>query len=114
MTWRASHFGIRQELTARITAFDRPRHFRDSQVMGAFRHFDHDHWFETDGEGRTLMREVFTFSAPWGPLGWLAERCVLRAYLRRFLGRRAEIVRAVAEGEEWRKFLRETSSRSGT
>ena len=28
VTWRARHFGVWQELTSRITAFDRPHHFR--------------------------------------------------------------------------------------
>ena len=32
----ARHFGITQELTSRITAFDRPRHFRDEMEKGAF------------------------------------------------------------------------------
>jgi ligand-binding SRPBCC domain-containing protein len=36
VTWEAIHFGVRQRLTTRITAFRRPTHFRDSQVKGAF------------------------------------------------------------------------------
>ena len=32
VTWRARHFGVRQTLTSRITAFERPNHFRDSMV----------------------------------------------------------------------------------
>jgi hypothetical protein len=36
VTWRGKHFGIWQTLTSRITIFDRPRHFRDSQVAGTF------------------------------------------------------------------------------
>jgi len=28
VTWEATHFGIRQRLASRITAFDRPYHFR--------------------------------------------------------------------------------------
>lgn len=29
VTWQATHFGIRQKLTSKITAYDRPFHFRD-------------------------------------------------------------------------------------
>src|SRR4029077_18062390 len=36
VTWQARHFGFQQTLTSRITAFDRPWHFRDSMVRGAF------------------------------------------------------------------------------
>lgn len=55
VTWRARHFGVRQELTSRITAYDRPRHFRDSMVRGAFRRFDHDHFFEQTPTGCTIV-----------------------------------------------------------
>lgn len=29
VTWEATHFGIKQKLTSKITAFDRPFYFRD-------------------------------------------------------------------------------------
>src|SRR5262245_30726118 len=51
VTWQARHFAIRQTLTSRITAFDRPFHFRDSMVHGIFKSFDHDHYFSGDGAG---------------------------------------------------------------
>ena len=73
VTWRARHLGIWQNLTSRITAFERPLHFRDSMVRGAFARFDHDHYFEP-AHGKTLLRDVFDYRAPLGPLGWLAER----------------------------------------
>ena len=56
VTWEATHFGVRQKLTTGITAFSRPGHFRDSQVRGAFRRFDHDHYFIALDGGATLMR----------------------------------------------------------
>jgi ligand-binding SRPBCC domain-containing protein len=98
VTWRARHFGITQELTSRITIFDRPRHFRDSMVKGAFARFDHDHWFDEDDDGRTtLARDVFDFDAPLGPLGRLADRLVLRRYMSRFLETRMQILKEMAE-----------------
>ena len=105
VTWHARHFGIRQTLTSRITAFDRPHHFRDEQVRGAFAGFTHDHFFTPDGRGGTLMRDVFAFRAPLGVLGRLAEALVLTRYMRRLLETRAEIVAAAAEGEGWRRYL---------
>jgi hypothetical protein len=53
VTWEATHFGVRQRLTSRITAFDRPGHFRDSQVRGPFRRFDHDHFSRSNRESRS-------------------------------------------------------------
>jgi ligand-binding SRPBCC domain-containing protein len=104
VTWSARHFGIRQTLTSRITAFDRPRHFRDSMVRGAFRRFDHDHFFTARGEG-TEMRDVFDFESPLGPFGRIADAVVLERYLRRLLERRNEEIKRVAESEAWRDLL---------
>jgi ligand-binding SRPBCC domain-containing protein len=106
VTWSARHFGIRQRLTSRITAFDRPRHFRDSMVRGAFAGFEHDHFFEPTPAG-TRMIEVFDYAAPCGFLGRAVERALLDGYMERFLAARASIVRRVAESEEWRRFVAE-------
>src|SRR5688500_4907941 len=69
VTWLARHLGVWQELTSRITVFDRPHYFRDSMVRGAFKRFDHDHFFTAEGGG-TRVRDVFDYAAPLGPLGW--------------------------------------------
>jgi ligand-binding SRPBCC domain-containing protein len=99
VTWEATHLGIRQRLTSRITAFDFPRHFRDSQVLGAFRWFDHDHLFETSGDV-TIMRDVFEYQAPFGLLGTCADLMFLRRYLTTFLTKRSLVIKAVAEGRQ--------------
>jgi ligand-binding SRPBCC domain-containing protein len=104
VTWSARHFGVRQTLTSRIIAFDRPRYFRDSMVRGAFRRFDHDHFFTACGED-TEMRDVFDFDSPFGLLGRLANTLVLERYLRRFLEARNEEIKRVAESDAWRAVL---------
>lgn len=98
VTWRAKHLGFTQELTSRITAFDRPRHFRDTMVRGAFARFDHDHFFEMEGD-HTLARDVFDFAAPLGVLGRFAERAFLERYMRRFLEERMRVLKKMAEKE---------------
>lgn len=104
VTWRARHLGVWQELTSRITAFERPRHFRDSMVRGAFASFDHDHYFEPTN-GNTLMRDVFVYRAPLGPLGRLAERLFLSAYMQHFLATRMRALKTLAESDEWAAFV---------
>lgn len=104
VTWSARHFGVRQKLTSRITAFERPGHFRDSMVTGAFRRFDHDHFFEAKGDA-TEMRDVFDFESPLGPLGRIADALVLTRYLRGFLERRNEVIKRAAESDGWRALL---------
>ncbi len=105
VTWRARHLGVWQELTSRMVAFSPPHHFRDSMVRGVFARLDHDHHFAVHGSG-TLMRDLFDYSAPLGPLGVVAESLFLTAYLRRFLAARCAEIKRVAESEEWRRYLR--------
>ena len=104
VTWRGRHFGIWQHLTSRITIFNRPHHFRDSMVRGAFKRFDHDHIFRAEG-GKTIMLDRFDFDAPLGPLGHIANRIALIRHMRNFLQARNLVIKRVAETEEWRKFL---------
>jgi ligand-binding SRPBCC domain-containing protein len=96
VTWEARHFGVRQRLTSRIAAFERPTHFRDSMVKGAFKRFDHDHFFRAENGG-THCRDVFDFDAPLGPLGRIAEAVVLERYMRRFLEKRMQLLKEMAE-----------------
>ncbi len=101
--FEASHFGITQRLSARIVAFDRPAHVRDSQVRGVFQHFDHDHFFESV-PGGTLMRDIFRFRCPLGLIGKLADPIVAR-HLRLFLQARGLELKRAAETEEWRAYV---------
>ncbi len=105
VTWRAKHFGIWQQLTSRITAFQRPTHLRDSMVRGAFCRFDHDHFFREVGGGTTELRDVFDFDAPLGFLGHLANALFLTRYMTALLATRNQAIQEAAEGEGWRRFL---------
>lgn len=104
VTWRARHFGIWQYLTSRITAFERPVHFRDSLVRGVFRRLEHDHFFSERGEV-TLMRDVFDFQSPLGFLGRIADRLFLKRYMTRLLVTRNAAIKSAAETDQWRRYL---------
>jgi ligand-binding SRPBCC domain-containing protein len=97
VTWEGRHFGVRQRLTSRITAFDRPRYFQDSMMKGAFASFVHDHFFEA-AEGGTTMKDLVVFRSPLGPLGSIADRLVLTRYLTRLLSARNLVLKRAAEG----------------
>lgn len=101
VTWRGRHFGVTQHFTSRITAFDRPHHFRDEMQRGAFRSFVHDHYFVAENGG-TKMTDVLVFAAPLGILGVLAEKLFLRRYLERLLTTRAEAIRSAISPERSR------------
>ena len=61
VTWEATHFGIRQRLTAKVTIMNRPYSFEDIMVKGAFHSFHHVHEFIEQDNG-TLMIIGFTIS----------------------------------------------------
>ena len=96
VTWEATHFGIRQQLTSKITAFNFPTHFRDEQVKGAFKSIVHDHYFE-DRNGYVAMKDVFSFQSPLGILGRLFNLLVLTKYMKGFLVRRNAVIKDFAE-----------------
>jgi len=107
VTWEARHFGIRQRLTVRVTAFDRPKHFQDIMISGSFKRMVHDHEFAEHPTG-TLMRDRFEFTSPLGILGQSADWLFLVAYMRRFLIRRNAVLKQLVESEEWRCYLEQT------
>jgi ligand-binding SRPBCC domain-containing protein len=104
VTWKAKHFGLWQELTVKVTGFDRPRHFQDVMTQGAFSSMAHDHRFESLG-GATVMSDHFLFKSPMGPLGAIADQLFLKNYMARFLEERALILKATAESNDWQRFL---------
>ena len=104
VTWEARHFLIRQRMSVKITDCERPHFFRDEMIRGAFASMHHIHRFSLTADG-TLMKDEFHFNAPLGWLGRVAEMLFLIRYMRDFLNRRAAALKAMAESEEWRRFL---------
>jgi ligand-binding SRPBCC domain-containing protein len=96
VTWEGTHLGVRQRLTSKITAFDRPRMFVDEMQRGAFHHWHHEHWFEAC-DGGTLMTDVVDYCSPFGILGRMVDALYLENYVRRFLVRRNAHLKAQAE-----------------
>lgn len=94
MTFEATHFGVRQRLTARITLLDPPFAFEDTMIRGAFRRLWHRHEFHVEPSG-TRMVDRMEFASP---LGGLFDRLVLVPYLRRFLEKRGEALARLLAG----------------
>lgn len=107
VTWRARHFFLRQRLTSRITAFDRPTYFQDTMLRGAFHSMQHDHHFRTLPTGQTEMRDIFRFAAPVPLLGRIAETFVLRRYMQALLRERNAVIQHIAESADgqWTHYI---------
>jgi ligand-binding SRPBCC domain-containing protein len=105
VTWEARHLGVKQRLRVKMTKFDRPSHFQDRMVEGAFRQMTHDHSFEARGD-QTVMTDRFEFSSRLGVLGRFVDRVFLESYMRRFIQKRNAILKRTAESDDWTKYLK--------
>lgn len=106
VTWKAKHFGITQTLTSEISEMNSPFMFEDVMLEGAFKSIRHQHLFEEE-HGKTIMKDVFVFESPFGIYGRLFNFLVLTNYMRRFLQKRNQTIKKIAESEEWRRYLRD-------
>jgi ligand-binding SRPBCC domain-containing protein len=104
VTWQATHFFIRQNLTSKITAYTKPFHFRDEQLKGIFKSIVHDHHFEQRGDA-TIFKDIFEFETPFGIIGSIFNSLILKAYLTRLLLKRNIIIKEFAESEKWKSVL---------
>ena len=105
VTWEARHLGVRQQLKVIITSMDRPDQFVDEMVSGAFRSLRHTHRFVIVTENETVMIDELEFQAPLKPLGWMVEQIFLTRYMRRFLKRRNQVLKNLAESDLGDKYL---------
>lgn len=104
VTWQAKHFGITQKLTSRITAFEKPFHFRDEQQKGSFKYIIHDHYFKSIDD-KVNTTDIFQFQSPFGYIGKLFDEIVLTKYLKKLLVNRNKIIKEYAETEKWKSVL---------
>lgn len=104
VTWQATHFGVRQKLTSKITLFDRPNYFTDEQVKGIFKTIKHEHKFEQKRD-RVIMTDIFEFQSPCGILGEIFNKLILTNYMKELLIVRNQIIKEFAETEKWKEVL---------
>lgn len=97
VTWQAKHLGMTRQMTVKITAMDRPTHFRDEQTDGPFKYFIHDHHFEDLGHGITRMRDTIDFASPYGVLGHAIDRFYLNNYLEVLIVQRGLAIKSFLE-----------------
>ncbi|MHC5019147.1 MAG: SDR family oxidoreductase [Planctomycetota bacterium] len=73
--------------------------FVDEQVEGPFRHWVHEHRFESDGHGGTWMTDRITYEPPLGALGaWFANGLIRRKLERVFRARHERVAADLAAG----------------
>jgi ligand-binding SRPBCC domain-containing protein len=102
--WSSRHFGVRLRHTSRIEEWRPYSYFRDVMVDGVFQRYEHQHFFAVMDDG-TRMRDEVRFAAPWGSMGRLATKMLVRKHLIQLLTRRNATIKHVAESGEWHRYL---------
>jgi ligand-binding SRPBCC domain-containing protein len=95
VTWEATHYGLTQRLTSKITAYQRPFYFVDEQQKGAFKSIYHEHKFE-EKAGKTLMQDRFYFESPYGIFGKIFNYLTLKNHIHKLLIKRNEVIKFYA------------------
>lgn len=72
--------GVPSHWRSLISGYDPPNSFRDEQVLGPYRRWDHRHrfWRENGGTG---IEDFVVYELPLGPLGVLLNRLAARRHL---------------------------------
>lgn len=76
----------------RIEAWEPPHRFVDAQIKGPCSLWEHTHTFEADSPGATIIEDRIRYAIPFGPLGNLADRLLVRRDLRQIFDYRRDAV----------------------
>jgi ligand-binding SRPBCC domain-containing protein len=80
LDYRVRVLGVSRPWRSLTTEYDPPHGFRDVQVVGPYRRWDHRHRFRVE-PGGTLIEDLVVYEPPLGPLGALLDRLVIRRQL---------------------------------
>ena len=103
VTWKAKHLFKTRFYRSEITEMKKPDMFVDEQVKGDFAMMKHEHYFKPIENG-TLMIDQFHFETR-GAFGKLINRIYLEKYMTELLTTRNEMIRQVAESNQWKQFI---------
>lgn len=96
VTWRGKHFGFYLTHKSRMTAMDFYDYFVDEMEEGKFKSFKHEHSF-VEKEGKTVMIDNLSYETPFGIIGHLFDKIILKKHLTNFIIQRNKILKQLAE-----------------
>ncbi len=73
--------GIKTDWVTEITHVEHMRYFVDEQRIGPYSMWHHQHWIEPLPNGGVLMRDIVTYQPPFGFLGAIANKIMIRKKL---------------------------------
>ncbi len=83
--------GLRMHWRTLITRYRPPHRFVDEQLKGPYTFWHHTHTFE-ERDGGTLLGDEVRYVLPFGPLGRLLHRLVIRARLEAIFDHRRRVI----------------------
>ena len=96
--WRGKHFGLWLTHTSKIVKMEKPNCFVDLMIRGHFTYFVHKHEFEQHGNS-VIMKDELLYKVPYGLLGKLFDKLLLKNHLRKFLKHRNAQIKSRIEKE---------------
>jgi ligand-binding SRPBCC domain-containing protein len=91
--YRVRVLGIRTRWRSLIAEYAPPDSFRDVQTIGPYRRWDHRHRFFASAGG-TIIEDLVVYALPWGALGRVVHRVLVRSRLEAIFDfREAQIAR---------------------
>ena len=83
--------------TTEISEWNQPHRFVDREISGPYALWNHEHRFETHAGG-TIMRDFVTYALPFGWLGWVAYKAVVKRDVEKIFDFRAETMTRLFPG----------------
>ena len=104
--WEGLQFGFANYHVSLIEreTWEPPHFFQDRMIAGRFRSFEHDHSFIETANG-TFLDDCIRFTMPLGWAGELVGRMVLVPHILGLMRRRFNLLKQLAETEEWRDYF---------
>lgn len=91
--------GIGLSWLTTITEYDPGKRFLDVQTRGPYAVWEHEHRFE-EVDGETIMRDRVRYQLPFGILGSIVHRLIVRRQLERIFDYRTQRIRKMYEAEK--------------
>jgi ligand-binding SRPBCC domain-containing protein len=104
VTWKAKHLFKTRLYTSKVTSMEAPKMFVDEMVKGDFKSFKHQHYFKQIDNG-TILIDIVEFESPYGFIGKMVNKLLLKNYVQNLLIKRNNIVKEYAESDKWQFVL---------
>jgi ligand-binding SRPBCC domain-containing protein len=101
VTFSLRFMGRQRVLVTRIESLDMPLMFASTLVKGSFKSLRHEHHFKSIQNG-SLVIDLLEYEPAFGALGRLADKMLIRPFLRKYLEAKNRVIKQYAEGEKWK------------